>query len=192
MDKDLTNNSDYLMSRLILIPPNLNSCRCYQPLNPLSSNSKLLKLEKKISNDYRPLKPAWSVYQKTSHWQYEVENLLDLARSIGSCQGRMLHSLLVLEPIVSILPEDLYHQQSRHPASRPRRGTSQCRPLRHVHLLSLVRQLHQAIHLRDQTRSRNAVHRPDLELIDLHHQLLPLLVIIVLHRLASLGERMNH
>jgi len=104
----------------------------------------------------------------------------------------MLHSLLALEPIVSILPEDLYHQQSRHPASHPRPGTSQCRPLRHVHLLSLVRQLHQVIHLRDQTRSRNVVHRPDLELVDPHHQLLPLLVIIVLHPLASLGEGMNH
>ena len=55
------------MSRLILIPPNLNSCRCYQLLNPLSSNFKLLKLEKKISNDFKPLNPAWSVYQKTLH-----------------------------------------------------------------------------------------------------------------------------
>jgi hypothetical protein len=72
-----------------------------------------------------------------------------------------------------------------------RLGTFQCQPLQHVHPLSPDHQLHQVIHLRDQIRSRNVVHHPDLELVDPLHQLLLLLAIIDLHPLASLEEKTN-
>ena len=75
---------------------------------------------------------------------------------------------------------------------RRRHGTFQCQPLQHVHPLSPVHQLHQVIPLRDQIPSRNVVHRPDLELVDLHHPLPLSLAIIDLHLLASLDERTNH
>jgi hypothetical protein len=82
-------NSDYSMSRLILIPLNQNYCHYCRRPNPSSSNSKLPKLGRKISNDFKLLKPVSLAYRKTSTWQYEVENLSDLDKSIESCQEKM-------------------------------------------------------------------------------------------------------
>lgn len=72
----------------------------------------------------------------------------------------------------------------------PPHGNIQCRLHQpEEHPLSLVRQLHQVIHLHDQIPFRNAVHHLDLELVGPHHQLLPLPAIIDLRGLASLDEK---
>ena len=177
------------MSRLILIPPSPNYCRyCRQP-NPSSSNYKLPRPGKKISNDSKLLKHAYMAYPTTLHLQSEVESSSGQAKLIESYLVKILPSPPALEPIVSILREDPFLQQSLHQVLLLHHGTFRYRPRQHAgHLLFQDHQLHQDIHLHDQIRSRNAAHPLDQVSVDPPHQLLPFRVIIDLHQASPRGK----
>jgi hypothetical protein len=62
----LADSSDYLTSRHILIPLNPSYCPYYRLRNPSSSDFRLPKLERKISNDYKLSNHVFMAYQKIS------------------------------------------------------------------------------------------------------------------------------